>query len=831
MWAKLAFKLFRQELKRGELNIILLAIALAVMTVMTLSSITDRIGLSINQKSSEFIAADRGLQSNHKLPEEFLTKANDDGLRTATWYGFDSMLFAKDEMQIAYIKATDEGYPLKGQLKLKDSFDGEEYVTEAHPQPGNIWLSDTVFYSLNIEVGDQVEIGEATFVAEKILAEEPDAPFAIFSSSRRVLMNIADVAKTQVIQPGSRVSYRYLYAGTEQQLSDYYAWLKPQLLENQRWYGVKDRQGPVSDSVNRAERFLLLAGLLGIMLAAVAIAVSARRYCERQYDPVAMMKTLGGSRTTIRNIYITHLLLVTLFSVAIGLLLGFILQVVAIDLLSGKMGKALPAASFWPMGLATFTGIICAVMFSLKPLMDLFDIPPMRVLRRNLGDSLKVSKLHVLLATLTVFALMCLFSRSFVIAGIMFVSCALLAAMLFGLSRLLFTSSRKLGLKPSNSWSLAIASLQKRANANALQVISFALAIKLILFLVVLKNDLIADWQSQLPENAPNGFLVNISEYERTDIANFLAENNIQQTDFYAVVRGRVNSINGELVARSVSAEENEKRDEEARSGVGRELNLTWRDTLPNHNTIVKGEWLNLDENELSMEQSMAERLGVDIGDELEFLIGSQRFTAKITSLREVNWSTMQPNFFIILSPKVLSQFPATYISALSTPAESKRALQQLVRNHPSVSIIDVDSMIKQVRSTIDQVATAISFVLVIVVICGALVLVSQVQASLHDRMQEVVILRTLGAKAKLIKNAVLYEFVLLGLFAGIAAALFSDVALLIVQYRMFEQFGNLHPAMWVYGPVVGALFVALLGYGLVAKTLRKNTQGLVRAL
>lgn len=831
MWAKLAFKLFRQELKRGELNIILLAIALAVMTVMTLSSITDRIGLSINQKSSEFIAADRGLQSNHKLPKEFLTKAIDDGLRTATWYGFDSMLFAKDEMQIAYIKATDEGYPLKGQLKLKDSFDGEEYVTDAHPKPGNIWLSDTVFYSLNIEVGDEVEIGEAIFVAEKILAEEPDAPFAIFSSSRRVLMNIADVEKTKVIQPGSRVSYRYLYAGTEQQLDDYYAWLKPQLLENQRWYGVKDRQGPVSDSVNRAERFLLLAGLLGIMLAAVAIAVSARRYCERQYDPVAMMKTLGGSRVTIRNIYIIHLLLVTLFSVAIGLLFGFVLQVVAIDLLSEKMGKALPAASFWPMALATFTGVICAVMFSLKPLMDLFDIPPMRVLRRNLGDSLKVSKLHLLLATLTVFALMCLFSRSIVIAGIMFVSCALLAAMLFGLSRLLFTSSRKLGLKPGNSWSLAIASLQKRANANAVQVISFALAIKLILFLVVMKNDLIADWQSQLPENAPNGFLVNISEYERSDIANFLAENNIQQTDFYAVVRGRVNSINGELVARSVSAEENEKRDEEARSGVGRELNLTWRDTLPNHNTIVKGEWLNPEENELSMEESMAERLGVDIGDELEFLIGSQRFSAKITSLREVNWSTMQPNFFIILSPKVLSQFPATYISAVSTPTESKRALQQLVRNHPSVSIIDVDSMIKQVRSTIDQVATAISFVLVIVVICGALVLVSQVQASLHDRMQEVVILRTLGAKATLIKNAVLYEFVLLGLFAGVAAALFSDVALLIVQYRMFEQLGNLHPAMWVYGPVVGAIFVALLGYGLVAKTLRKNTQGLVRAL
>jgi putative ABC transport system permease protein len=470
-------------------------------------------------------------------------------------------------------------------------------------------------------------------------------------------------------------------------------------------------------------------------------------------------------------------------------------------------------------------------MFSLKPLMDLFDIPPMRVLRRNLGDRLSVSKIHLTLAMVTVYALMYLFSRSFMISSIMFVSCAVLALCLFGLSRLLFSSSRKLGLKPSNSWSLAIASLQKRANANAVQIISFALAIKLILFLVVMKNDLIADWQSQLPTNAPNGFLVNISEYERTDIANYLAQNSIEQTDFYAVVRGRVNSINGEQVARSVSAQENEKRDEEARSGVGRELNLTWRDTLPKYNTIVEGKWLDVNANELSMEQSMARRLGLELGDELEFLIGSQRFTATLTSLREVNWSTMQPNFFIILSPKVLSEFPATYISAVSVPTESKRALQQLVRSYPSVSIIDIDATIQQVRSTIDQVAAAISFVLVIVVACGALVLVSQVQASLQDRIQEIVILRTLGAKAKLIKNAVLYEFVLLGLFAGVAAALFSDGALMIVQYQLFDKVGNFHPMMWLYGPAIGALFVAFLGYLMVAKTLRKNTQGLVRAL
>ncbi len=832
MWAKLALKLFRQELKRGELTIITLAIALAVMTVMTLSSITDRIGLSIEQKSNEFIAADRVLSSNHPFDDEIYTQAEAFNVTTSKIIYFDSMLFAGDEMQIASIKASDSLYPLKGDLKVRDTLEGDSYIVSQGPSAGNVWMSDTVFYSLNIDVGDSIEIGAAKFVVEKVLAEEPDAPFSVFSSSRRVLINIDDIPRTEVIQPGSRIYYRTLFAGDEKAITDYYAWLKPNLKDNQNWYGVKDRQSPVAESVNRAERFLLLAGLLGIMLAAVAIAVSAKRYCERQYDPVAMMKTLGGSRITVRKIYLLHLSLVTIFAVSVGLFVGFVLQGVAVDQLAKTMGNTLPSASLKPMLIAVFTGVICAVMFSLKPLLDLFDIPPLRVLRRNLGDTLAVSKIHLGLSALTVYLLMLAYSQNIVVSTILFVSSAVLAGVLFGCSRLLLSGSRKLGLKPSSSWSLAIASLQKRANANSVQLISFALAIKLMLFLFVLKNDLISDWQSQLPVNAPNAFLVNITQSERAIVSDYLTANSITTTDFYPVVRGRVNGINGEKVARSVSAQDNEKKDEEARSGVGRELNLTWIAEPPKHNEVTQGEWFSgVEGGETSIEESMAERLDIKLGDTLDFLIGSETFSVTVTSMRKVNWSTLQPNFFIILSPDVLSSFPATYISAINVPGESKRALQGLLRDHPSISIIDVDTLIKQIRSTIEQVSMAIGFVLVIVLLCGALVLISQVQASLQERMQEVVILRTLGARGRLIKNAILYEFFLLGVFAGTVAAVFSDVALLIVQYNMFEQIGNLHPMIWLVGPLAGALFVAILGYSMIAKTLNKNTQGLVRAL
>lgn len=832
MWAKLALKLFSREFRRGELTVISAAIALAVLTVLTLSMVTERIAQSIAQKSSAFIAADRVLASNHAIDTDFITKAEQQNLQTAQMVYFDTMLFANDQMQFSSVKAASNSYPLKGQLKVKSGLNAQTEVAPGAPSPGNVWLSESVFYSLNINVGDQVELGTALFNVEKVIVEEPDAPFNVFSSSRRVLINIDDVAKTEVIQPGSRVFYRQLYAGDESDISSFYDWLKPQLKENQNWYGVKDRQSPISNSLNRAESFLLLAGLLGIILAAVAIAVSAKRYCERQYDPVAMMKTLGGSRDMIRKIYLMHLLMVCTMAVVVGLAIGYGLQEVATGYLAKSMGTELPMAGFKPWLVAISTGVICAVMFSIKPLLDLFDIPPLRVLRRNLGDRLAVSKIHLGLSALTVFLLMWLFSNNIKITLILFASTLALILVLFLISKLIFGGGRKLGLKPGNSWSLAIASIQKRANVNAVQLISFSLAIKLLLFLIVLKNDIISDWQSQLPSDAPNAFLVNITQNELDPVNEYLAQKGIQVSEFYPTIRGRVNAVNGEAVAREVSLQDNEKKDEEARSGIGRELNLTWLDEVPSQNDIIDGQWFGDDAvAEASLEESMMKRLDVKMGDTLTFLIGAQSFDAKITSVRKVNWATLKPNFFIILSPDVLSSFPATYISSVRIEPEQKRDFSQLLRAYPTITAIDVDNFVKQIQSTIEQVSLAIGFVLAIVVLCGALVLISQVQASLGERMQEIVILRTLGAKSRLIKNATLYEFLLLGGLAGLVAAFFSDIALLIVQQQMFDLAGKLHPNIWIIGPVAGGVFVAGLGYFMIARTLKQNTQGLVRAL
>lgn len=836
MWVKLAFKLFSRELRRGELTIIFAAVALAVLTVFSLSSVTERIGLNISQKTSDFIAADRRLSSNHAFDLSVLDKAKDYELNTAQLLYFDSMLFANDELVLSSVKAITPEYPLRGKVSLKDSIDSTPYETVGAPKSGNIWLSEGLFYSLNVAVGDKVELGAGLFTISKVLVTEPDAPFFSLSGNKRVLLNYKDIPVTQAVQPGSRVFHRLLFSGEEKQLSDFYELLKPQLKSNQNWEGIKDRQSPLGENLGRADSFLLLAGLFGIMLAAVAMAVSAKRYCERQYDPVAMMKTLGGSRTTIRNIFLLHLSLVTVFSIIVGLAVGFVLQHIAAGYLTQFMGTELPQAGFRPWLLAAFIGIICSFMFSLKPLLDLFDIPPLRVLRRNLGDTIAISRLHMAISVSTIFVLMWIFSGQLVTTLILFASTLLIIAILFGLSRLLFAAGRKLGLSPGSSWSLAIATLQKRANANAVQLISFALAIKLMLFLVVLKNDMISDWQMQVPADAPNMFIVNIAESEVTPLQKFFDDKAIVHEAFYPVFSGRVDEVNGEAYERKVSKQEGEEEKKSARRGVNREPNLTWLDTLPEGNEITEGQWFSdslteSDEIEVSVFDGWQDVLDLEIGDVITILVNEQKISAKVTSFRSVDWGTIKPNFVMILSSNMAGKVPVTYFSAAQLKDKHTKDISQILQQYPTISMIDIKARIDQAQSIIAQVSLAIGFVLSIVLISGALVLISQVQASLAERMQEVVILRTLGARARLIKLATLYEFLLLGAIAGLVAAVVSDVALLIIQQQLFSVEGRLHPYIWLLGPTSGAVFVAGIGYFMVAKTMRQNTQGLLRKI
>lgn len=832
MWFKLALRLFKRELGRGELTIIAIAITLAVLSVFSLSAISSRIQAAVLQKSTSFIAADRILQSARPVEETFFAEAPLDGIEQGKQILFSSMIFFNDELQMGNVKAVTESYPMRGELTFSKTPYGVEEKIKGAPKPGHVWMARKMFDVLNAKVGDVIEVGVAKLTVSGVLLEEPDGTFNVFNTAPRVLMNYQDIAKTQIIQPGSRITYRYLFAGPKDNIDALSAWIKPQVADNQFWYGVKDRQSPVTNSLQRAEQFLLLSGLLGVILAAVAIAVAAQRYCQRHYDPVAIFKTLGASSSQVRKIYVAHLIFLTLMSVVAGLLIGFVLQSVIFDMISEYLPKPTPELGMKPFVISIVTGITCALMFSLYPLLQLFDVPPLRVLRRNEGDVTENNWGYLVLSGLTVFLLMLGYSQSFKISIVMFGVGAMLVVVLLLLSRLFVNAGRAVGVRPSNPFHLAMASIKRRVRANSVQLITFTFAIHLLLSLFILKNEIIGEWQSQLPDKAPNHFLANVTGSEMGEVSDFLTRMDIDSAGLYPVVRGVLAKVDDEKLQTFVSKEDEEKSDGGGRRGIGRELNMTWRDELPPANEIIEGKWFEPGAtNQVSVESRVAERMEISIGSELTFLIGADEYKVTVSSIRTVDWNTMQPNFFMIFSNDVLKDFPATYIASFHVEAEKKREFNQFLKQFPTIMIIEVDAVIKQVQSVIEQVSLAIEFVLLIVVIAGVLVLTAQVQSSIEERQQEIVILRTLGAKGSLIRHSVMIEFLMLGVIAGVMATLATEILLALLQSQVLNMEAGIHWQLWWMGPVIGGVFVSLVGLASTARLLTRNTSEMLRSV
>lgn len=840
MWYTLGWRLFRRELGRGELTIIGAAAILAVFSVVVLSGISSRIQGAMLAKSAGFIAADRVLQAGAPVDETLLTSAPLSTIQTSELVMFRSMVFSGDNMQLASVKAASDGYPLRGELKVKTTVTATESRVEHAPAPGEVWVGPRLIFALNAVVGSSIELGDTVVKIAGVIDEEPDAPLSSFATSPRVIMNIADVEQANVIQPGSRVTYRYLFAGEEADIKALMTWMKPKLRDNQITYGVTDREGRMSEALVKAEQFLLFAGLLGIVLASVAIAVAAQRYTQRQFDVVAIVKTLGGSRKQIRGVYLFHLMLVTVTALVIGIGLGVLAQELIIQLLHDKLPKNVPALGAEAILLAILTGSACSFVFSLFPLLRLFDIPPLRVLRRNVGEAFNQSFVHLAVCGATVFGLMWLYSKDLQLTTFVFAAGIFVVVFLLAVSRLILKAGRNIGMKPSSPVALAMASLQRRAQSNSIQLITFTLAIQLLLTLFILRHEMISEWQEQLPSDAPNHFLVNIAPHDLADVQDYWQAQGAKLTDAYPVVMGRLSSINGESLKKFESkadapeqAEQEAKDDkdpQDQRDGIGRELNLTWYDKLPSKNEVVEGQWFGKQAKaEVSVESSLAERMGIALNDELTFTIGSLTTKVKVTSIRTVEWNSMQPNFYMILSPDALQGFPATYITAMSLANSEPKTMAEFARNYSSITMINVDQLIEQIRSVIEQVSAAIAFVFILVVIAGVLVLSSQVQASIDERRQEMVILRTLGAKGSLIKSAAILEFMLLGLLAGGLATIIAEGLLMVLQSQVFSMTVSLHPALWWLGPIGGGLVIALLGWLFVGSLLRTPTAKLIR--
>ncbi|NKF51745.1 FtsX-like permease family protein [Shewanella sp. WXL01] len=823
---QLAWRLFKRELAQGQLVLIVLAITLAVLSVSGLARVSERLQVAINGEAANFIAADRIINSPIEIDPSILTKATELGLEHVTNMEFNSMVYAGDNFQLVTIKAVGDKYPLKGAIELTQ---GE---TQALPGQLEAWYENRLGGLLGYP--QQIELGEVNFAMSEEISRLPDGGFNPFASSPVLLIRLADVAATGIIQPGSRVTYRYQFSGDAEVLAEFETAVKPMLNNSQRWVDVQSGDSPIASAVKRAERFLLLASLLGIALACAAIGIAAQRYCQRHYDVVAMLKTFGASGKQIRQIFAMHLLLVTALGVVLGLIGGFILDSVINGFLPTEIAAYSPPY-LRPVLLGVTTGLISAFMFSAYPLLRLLSIPPLRVLQNQLEGIQAGMWLHLLLSLSAMALLGYLYSQSWPLTMTVVSAVLLLGALLSVLGFALIRLGHGVGMRTTNPLQLALAGLRRRARQNAVQLVGFSSALVLLLTILALRQDLLNEWQKQLPENAPNYFLVNIAPEDTQPLNQFLDSHQILATDIYPVIRGRLTHINGEeLISR-----EQEKNGVEGRVGISRELNLTYRETLPPNNDIVEGKW-NQADDEVSVESEVAERLGLKLGDTLTYSLENQKVEVKVASFRQVQWETLQPNFFMIFRPKALQDFSYTSmasfhlddakLAAQGSQLTANQVVLQLIQQFPTISVIDVGAMVEQLRQIIDQVSLSLSLVLALVLLASALVLIAQTEAGMATRQRELAVLRTFGGSGWLLRTATGFEFALLGAIAGLLAVIVAEFALYMLKTQVFELVVYMHWPWWGISPLAGAIVVATLGMWRCRQLLNQSCADLLKA-
>ena len=801
------------------MTILLGALVIAVSTVTTISLFVDRLEQALLRESASFIAADAAIYSSKPIDQTWADKAHSLGLDDARTISFLSMLFAGDKSQLVSVKGVEEGYPLRGELSVTSAPFANGVPSETGPKKGGVWLESRLFSALSIRQGDTVEIGIAQFPITQILAKEPDRAVGFESAAGpRVLMNFADVASTGVVKPGSRVSYRYLVSGDADIVSQFQRWVKPQLKEDARWVSIKDGAEGVGYALSRAESFLLLGGLLGVVLAGLSIALAAQRYAFRHFDHVAILKTMGATTRGIDSIFIVVILVLCIMGSFLGILVGYLVQAGIAVILDPLIPVSLPAPSLRGMFIGPLTGFICLFSFALPPLLKLRSIEPLRVIRRDFTGTTISRLITYAFAGCGILSLMYWYSENIQLTLFLFLGSVSASIILLFVSYLMLQSGQVIGIRAGSAWRLALSGIQRRARSNAVQVLVFGLAIMLLLILFLVRTALLTEWKASVPEDAPNHFALNIAPTDVDPLTNLFYENKVRAEPLFSMTRGRVVAINDERVADRDSMEAGRvtKSQQNARGpSFNSNRNLTWAKNLPNENKVIDGAWWDANYSGtplVSIEASMAARGGVELHDILDFKIQDQIISAQVASIRSVAWDSMQPNFYFIFSPGAISQFSSTYMTSFFLEKQNKEFLNKLLQIYPTITLIEIDVVLDQIKSIIENVTLAIELVLVLILISGAFVLIASIQASMDARYRQSAILRALGASQKLILVSLLIEFSFIGILAGVVATLGAEVTVFLLQSRVFELDYSPYFTLWALGPISGLVIISILG-------------------
>jgi len=804
---RFAARAFKRDVKAGELRVLALALIVAVASVTAVGFFTDRIGRAMERQAADVLAADLLATSGLSLPVSIATKAKEFGLTTAEHTRFPSVVINKnDESQLVAVKAVTSGYPLRGALKLVTLDAADAPAPLATPEQGTVWIDTQLKNILALNQGDVLTLGAKDFRVERLIQFEPDRGENVFEIAPRVMMHVDDLEASELLGPGSRAQFTLLMSGEVAPLDNMNDWLKDNMADEVRVQSVRDGSPQLKRALDRAQRFLGLASVVTVLLAGAAIALAVRQFSLHQADASAVLRTLGASRFEVITWLALRLAMIVVLASVIGIIIGWFAQLVLAQLLQTWFSMALPAAGWWPPVIGALTAFIAVAGFGLMPVLRAGQVAVMRVLQRDysgLDSSVWITTVIGLVATYLVVLMQ---SRDWLLSAIVVAGVVIMLGVFALFGRYIIKLVRKLA---GARYRLSVAGLQRRAGSSVVQLAAFAMGIMALLLIAIVRVDVLEAWERDIPQDAPNVFVVNIQPDQVEGFDQRLNSQDIDVAGIFPMVRARLVSHNGEP---TLSEEGNERQQRRAR----REYNLTYSDAPPPAGEVVAGEWWPTDgsaEPSWSIEEEWAGDRGFEVGDSLTFKIAGVEVTAPISSLRKVDWESFQVNFFVVASPVTLADMPATFVTSFKIDSDFSTTTSGWAREFPGIAALDIGAIMTRVKTLMDRASLAVEYVFLFTVLAGICVLLAAVQSSQGERIKESALLRALGASHRQIKHAVVAEFAILGAIAGFLAAFFATIVAWALSRFVFELPFEVNVWLWILGVVGGAVGISIAGY------------------
>ena len=810
----LAWRQLRRDLAAGELRILLAALVLAVMSVTAVSFLTDRAERALALQANGLLGGDAVVRGDQPITGPLRANAGMPGLLFTETRAFPSMVGAGEVLKLGEIRAIAKGFPLRGSFRIQQSRGVADASTRSIPAPGSVWMSRAGAQSLSASLGDEIHIGSSRLRLAAIVTQEPEAALDYFNAGPKVYLNLADLPATGLEQPGSRITYRLIVAGEPSAVEQFVAHARPLLGRGQRLETAADARPEIRSALDRAGRFLSLAALVSVVLAAIAVAMAARRHSARHLAGSAVMRCLGASQRTLVGIHVGELAMLGVFASVLGVALALLLQALLGNWLAKALGVAIPAAGWRPVLEGFAVGLTVLLAFGMPPILALRRVPALGVLRRDVDFSEPSAWIvgSVGLAGLT--ALLWWKAGSAQLGAAMLAGIGATLLVLATLAWLLIVLVRRLRAGLRGPWRYGLANVGRRPAASIAQIVSLGLGLMVLLLLTFVRTDLLTRWQQSLPADAPNRFIINVQPEQVGEVTSYLAHVGLSKPVLYPMIRGRLVEFNDAAVTGADFAAGGDR----AQRLAEREFNISFASRLRADNEVTAGRFWTASgpaQAEVSVEQEFAKTLGWKLGDRVAFDIAGQRYAARITSLRKVDWESFKPNFFVLGSPESLAAFPASYVGAVHAPVQQPAFTSDLVARFPNLSVIDIDAVLTQVRATVDQVSSVVEAVFYFSLVAGILVLIASVGASQDERLLEGAVMRVLGGSRRQLLLAQASEFAVIGLLAGLTAAI---AATLLAGVLAQQVLGLPWSADWrLIATSTGIGVIASVGAGMLA--------------